>query len=195
MQAPQAQNPQKQGAFSVELDRIRAAAGPIVSAHGAELVDVELKTEQGGWVLRIIVEKAGSAEKKATTQEAALDLEVCADISRELSPALDVIDAIPQRYSLEVGSPGLERDLRSAADYARFSGQKAKLRLTVPQRGQSVLVGILQGIVTGPTDVLVQVQDGGASYEVPLSTISAARLVFELTPAPKPGAPQKKKKK
>jgi ribosome maturation factor RimP len=177
-------------ALGADLDRLRAAANPIVVAHDAELVDVELKNESGGLVLRIIVEKAGSAANKATTQQSAVDLETCASISRELSPSLDVMDAIPQRYSLEVGSPGLERTLHGAADYARFAGNKAKLRLHVPQRGQSVLVGV----INGANENSVQLQDGGASYDVPFSEISSAHLVFELVPAQKPVSQSRTKK-
>jgi ribosome maturation factor RimP len=175
-------------AIAADLDRLRAAANPIVTAHDAELVDVELKNESGGLVLRIIVEKAGSAAKKATTQQAAVDLETCASISREISPALDVMDAIPQRYSLEVGSPGLERALYNAADYERFVGNKAKLKLRVQQRGQSVLVGNITGTTPSESDTTIQIQDGGASYDVPLSEITSAHLVFELVTAQKPGA-------
>jgi ribosome maturation factor RimP len=188
-------------AFGTDLNRLRAAANPIVTAHDAELCDVELKNEPGGLVLRIIVEKAGSAAARATTQQSAVDLETCASISRELSPALDVMDAIPQRYSLEVGSPGLERALHSAADYVRFAGNKAKLKLAVPQRGQSVLVGNIVGASSGTSNDVVQIQDGGASYDVPFHEITSAHLVYELVPAQKPGSQntgnkrQKKQKK
>ncbi|HEX7662893.1 MAG TPA: ribosome maturation factor RimP [Polyangiaceae bacterium] len=192
MQETSQNTAKKQAHGPVELDRIRAAAEPIVSAYGAELVNVELKTEQGGWVLRVTIEKAGSLASKATTQAAAVDLEVCADISRELSPALDVMDAIPQRYSLEVGTPGLERDLHTPAEFARFVGQKAKLRVTVPQRGQSVVVG---EIAEGTNETHVALQDGGASYQIPFAEIAHANLVFELTPAQKPGGGSKKQKK
>jgi len=182
-------------AFGTDLDRLRAAANPIVVAHDAELVDVELKNESGGLVLRIIVEKAGSAASNATTQQSAVDLETCASISRELSPSLDVMDAIPQRYSLEVGSPGLERALHGAADYVRFAGNKAKLRLHVPQRGQSVLVGNIAGVTENANaETTIQIQDGGASYDVPMSEISSAHLVFELVPAQKPISQSRTKK-
>lgn len=190
MHAQAHETPKNKPNSSPELDRIRAAADPIVAAHGAELVAVELKTERTGWILRVIIEKAGSAANQASTQAAAVDLETCASISRELSPALDILDAVPQRYNLEVGSPGLERELYTAADFARFTGNKAKLRLSAPQRGQSVLVGV----ITGASDTTVGIQDGGASYDVPLADISTARLVFELTPAQKPGGARKHQK-
>jgi ribosome maturation factor RimP len=126
------------------------------------------------------------------TKSAAVDLELCANVARELSPALDVADLIRHRYHLEVSSPGIERPLRKAQDFVRFAGHKAKLKLHNAVRGQKVLVGIL-GQLRGE---LLPLQDGGASYEIPLSDIASARLVFEFGPAPKPGGskPGKKKK-
>lgn len=66
------------------------------------------KTDGRGFVLRVLVDKAGSAEKRAQTQESAVDLEVCANISRALLAVLDTAspDPVPGHYSLEVGSPG-----------------------------------------------------------------------------------------
>ena len=49
---------------------------------------------------------------------------------------LDVADFIPHRYHLEVSSPGIERPLRGARDYARFAGQKAKVKVREPIDGQ-----------------------------------------------------------
>lgn len=172
-------------------DRLVAVIEPVVRAHGAELVDLELKNENG-WVLRVYVEKLGAAEKRMSTKEAAVDLELCSQIARDLSPALDVADPIPTRYNLEVGSPGLERPLKSDADFVRFAGEKAKLKLDKGVSGQKVLVGKL-GAVDGDRNLTVE--DGGRSYEVPLDDVVAARLVFEFGPASKPGPHAGKKKK
>ncbi|CAN5146190.1 ribosome maturation factor RimP [soil metagenome] len=170
------------GALRVDRARLVAVIEPVVFAHGAEIVDVELKNESG-WILRLFVEKAGSADKHATVKDAAVSLELCADVSRDLSPALDVADLIPSRYNLEVSSPGLERPLRGPRDYARFEGQKAKLRLASLVAGQKVVVGSL-----GPvTSTHLAVIDGSRTFEVPLADIEKANLVFEFGPAPKPG--------
>src|SRR5579864_1587629 len=101
------------------LDRV---IGPIVCAHGAEVVDVEFKTERGGWVLRVSVERAGASDRLMSTRDAAVNLELCANISRDLSPALDVADLIHHHYQLEISSPGVERDLRGERDFVRFTG-------------------------------------------------------------------------
>lgn len=160
---------------------------PIVHAHGAELVDVELKNE-AGWILRIYVEKLGASAEKMSTKQAAIDLELCSNIARELSPALDVADPIPHRYSLEVSSPGVERPLKKAADYTRFAGEKAKLKLSNGVAGQKVVVGVIGAL----KDDVLDVVDGSRTFAVPLADIVSARLVFELTPAAKPGKSKKK---
>jgi ribosome maturation factor RimP len=148
---------------------------PITRAHGAEVVDMELKPDRGAWVLRIYVEKAGAAENNLSTRDAAVDLELCANVSRDLSPALDVADLIAHTYRLEVSSPGVERPLRNEKDFARFVGQKAKLKLREAIDGQRVLVGALEGISAGN----VRVALGTQTREVPLSLVESARLVFE----------------
>lgn len=174
----------------VDRDRLSAVIDPVVRAHGAELVDIELKNE-GGWILRVYVEKLGASADKMSTKDAAINLELCSNIARDLSPALDVADPIPHRYNLEVSSPGVERPLRNTADYIRFAGQKAKLRLKNAVAGQKVLVGML-----GPVDgSQLDVVDGSRTFKVPLDDVLAARLVFEFGPASKPSSSGGKKKK
>jgi ribosome maturation factor RimP len=175
----------------VGIDRARLdeVLLPIAAAHGAEVVDVEFKTEAGmGWVLRVMVEKAGSAEANATAEQAAVDLELCAGISRDLSPALDVADLIPHRYTLEVSSPGVERPLRTFAEFVRFRGKRGKLKLTEPAPdGQRVLVGEIGDVTHEPLGDQVTLHDGKKTHTVPFAQIASARLVFEFGPAPKPG--------
>jgi ribosome maturation factor RimP len=161
------------------LDRV---VDPIVRAHGAEVVDVEFRTERGGWVLRISVERGGASERHLSTRDAAVNLELCASVSRDLSPALDVADLIHHPYQLEVSSPGVERVLREERDFVRFAGHKAKIRLREPigaspegVGGQRVIIGMLDGIADGR----VRVVESGHTREVPLSIVERARLVFE----------------
>jgi ribosome maturation factor RimP len=174
----------------VDRERLVAVIEPVVRAHGAELVEVELKNE-AGWVLRVYVEKLGAAAEKMSTKQAAVDLELCSSIARDLSPALDVADPIPHRYHLEVSSPGVERPLRKLADYVRFAGEKAKLKLRNAVAGQKVLTGILGPVNDGAVDLV----DGERSYKVPLEDVVSARLVFEFGPPSKPSSSGGKKKR
>ena len=174
----------------IDRERLIAVIEPVVHAHGAELVDFELKNE-AGWVLRVFVEKLGASAEKMSTKDAAINLELCSNIARDLSPALDVADPIPHRYNLEVSSPGVERPLKRVEDFVRFAGEKAKLKLKSGVQGQKVLVGKLGTVRDGVIDVI----DGGRSYDVPLEDVLSARLVFEFGPASRPPSSGGKKKK
>ncbi len=196
---------EKKSTPSVDRTRLRAVIEPVVSAHGAELCDFELKNENG-WVLRVYVERRGAMVDKLSTKDAAVDLELCSNIARDLSPALDVSDPIPHRYSLEVGSPGVERTLRRPEEFVRFAGEKAMLKLgpgATGAEGQKVLVGRL-GALIGQTltlDIDSDVSGSGdsakatGSYSVQLEDVVSARLVFEFGPAPKPVSSAKKKRR
>jgi len=159
----------------IDRDALLRVIEPIARAHGAEVVEVELKTERGAWVLRVYVEKAGAAAQNLSTRDAAVDLELCANVSRDLSPALDVADLVPHAYHLEVSSPGVERPLRGERDFVRFAGHKAKLKLREPVDGQRVVVGTLEGVADGR----VRVTEGKRTRELSLSSIEGGRLVFE----------------
>lgn len=180
---PSSSSPKSTSFDRVDRQRLLAVVEPVARAHGAEVVDLEFKNENG-WVLRIFVERLGAEAHRLSTKDAAVDLELCSNIARDLSPALDVEDPIPGRYNLEVSSPGVERPLKKEADYVRFQGEKAKLKLRTAVQGQKVLVGTL-GPVEGGTLTLL---DGGKSYAVALDDVVTARLVFEFGPSPKPGS-------
>jgi ribosome maturation factor RimP len=183
----------KVAVHGIDRDALLRVVEPIVRAHRAELVDVEFKPGRGGWILRLFIEKEGSAERNLSTRDAAVDLELCAKVSRDLSPALDVADLIPHAYQLEIGSPGVERTLRSERDFVRFSGLKVKLKLRGPSGGgpsgggPRVVVGRLDGMAEGK----VRVYEGERALEVPLGDVESARLVFEFgasaTGRPGPG--------
>lgn len=165
----------------IDRDALMRVAEPIVRAHGGEVVDVEFRREPPGWILRLYVEKHGATEKQLSVRDAAVDLSLCAGVSRDLSPALDVADLIPHAYHLEVSSPGVERRLRSEGDFVRFAGQKAKFKLRDP--GPAPESGVRERVVVGTigavTKSAVVVVDGPRAREIPLSNIESARLVFE----------------
>ena len=139
------------------------------------------------------VAREGAAARSLSTRDAAVGLDLCAGISRDLSPALDVADLIPHAYHLEVSSPGVERPLRSERDFARFAGQKARLKLRAPAstpqggRGSRVLVGVIDGVAGG----MLRILEGGRTQEVALSDVESARLVFEFGAVARPAVPRR----
>jgi ribosome maturation factor RimP len=160
----------------LDRDRILAVVEPILAAHGVEGVELVWGTDRGERVLELTIERP---EARIPGQGITIDL--CSDISRDLSAALDVADVIPMSYRLEVGSPGVERSLYSAKDYRRFAGQLAKVKLkqALPD-GQRVVRGTLQGLETTPEGgerVLLSTERGELAFG--LDDIDSARLVFD----------------
>ena len=156
----------------LDRERLHAAIGPVLAAHGVECVELVWRTDRGGWMLEVSVERP---DTRVPGQGVTIDL--CADISRDLSAALDVADFIPHRYTLEVGSPGVERALYVRRDYERFAGQAARLKLSEPRAGQSVIFGTLHGLDERGA-VLIETEQGELA-SIELETIQSARILFE----------------
>src|SRR3546814_13915531 len=73
-------------------------------------------------------------------------IEDCEAVSREVSAKLDVEDLISGNYTLEVSSPGVDRPLFAAEQFARFIGERAKVGLKLPQDGRRRLQGVLPAV-------------------------------------------------
>lgn len=156
----------------LDRDRVISVVEPVLRAHGVDAVELIWRSDQGGWLLYLTVEKPGSSDPAA-----GVTLDLCADISRDLSAALDVAEAIAgPRYRLEVGSPGIERALYSVRDYERFSGRQAKLKLRAALDGQRVLRGSLKG-VDGEGHVILDVE--GREYRLASEQIESGQLSFD----------------
>jgi ribosome maturation factor RimP len=155
----------------LDRERVLAAVLPILAAHRVDAVELHFKTDRSGWVLELTLEKPGERMPGA-----GITVDLCSEISRELSTALDVADCIPHRYRLEVGSPGVERALYSLSDYERFSGQPAKLKLKKPRNSEYVLIGTLNG--SSEQRVVIQTERGEL-VELNLDEIDNGHLVFD----------------
>jgi ribosome maturation factor RimP len=156
----------------LDRERVLAAVTPILAAHRVDGVELVFKTDRGGWVLELTIEKSGERMPGA-----GITVDLCGEISRELSAALDVADCIPHRYRLEVGSPGVERALYSSSDYARFAGQAAKIKLRQPRNSEYVVMGVLNGL-SPESRILIQ-SERGELVELSLDEIDNGHLVFD----------------
>src|SRR5216110_2737845 len=146
------------------VEKVRDIAGRVAADRGLEIFDVQFRREAPGMVLRIQIDRPGPA----ATAEDSVSVEDCAHVSRELSAILDVEDVVPTAYTLEVSSPGLDRPLRHARDYARFAGRRAKIVMREIVDGQKYFKGQLAG-VDGDA-VLIDGEDG-KRHRVPLHLI------------------------
>lgn len=145
-------------------ERVRKYAEELLPSMGLELVEVQFRREQHGWVLRIFID----AEEGVT-------LDHCSRVSREIGDYLDVEDIIDHAYHLEVSSPGLERKLYKTADFERFCGRKAKVKMQHPVEGQKTFAGVISG-VEGENIVLLT--EGGEKLRFTFDMVSEARLAL-----------------
>ena len=116
---------------------------PLLEAEGLELVDIEYRSEAHGAVLRLFIDRQGG-----------VSLDDLAPMSRRLGDALDVHEAVPGAYTLEVSSPGINRRLRQPDHFRRYVGKKVRVRCSEYHNGRRSFLGPLlavenDGIVVG----------------------------------------------
>ena len=147
----------------VERD-IEGLIGPILVRNEMELVDVTYRLESGRWVLRVFIDKPGG-----------VNLDDCAFISHQIEDLIEVEDVIPQRYFLEVSSPGLDRVLKKEADFQRFSGEKARVKTREALDGRRNFKGRILRCEQG---VLEMEDTEGQRFTFSLQEIEKARLEY-----------------
>ena len=129
---------------------------------GYELVDVQ--ASNGGRLLRLFIDKPGG-----------VTLDDCAAISRHLTRVLAVEGIDYER--LEVSSPGLDRPLRKEADFVRFAGHKAEVRMRTPDAsGRRKFAGVLRGVEAGEVSVELE----GQTVRLALDDVDRAKLIPKL---------------
>lgn len=154
-----------------DIARLIEVIEPEATALGFELVRVKLGGQGEDRTLQVM------AEDPATGQ---LVVEQCMELSRRISDRVDAIEEageelIEGAYNLEVSSPGIDRPLTRAKDYANWTGHEVNMSLSEPVGDHRKLRGELLGI-EGDT---VTVEDRKAGrVEVPLTQIHSAKLVL-----------------
>ena len=149
------------------VEAVRAVAERVTTAHGYELVDVEMARAKGGHLVRLYVDKPGG-----------IGLDDLKSVSEEVSAILDVEDPIDSTYTLEVSSPGLDRPLKTLADYERFKGKLARISSYELVDGRRHWTGRLEGAGEGVVSVRLE-KEGGALARIPFEKIAHGRLEVE----------------
>jgi ribosome maturation factor RimP len=145
---------------------VRSVAVRVTADRGFELVDVEVKRAPGGQLVRLFVDKPGG-----------IGLDDLQSVSEEVSAILDAEDPHESAYTLEVSSPGLDRELKNEADYSRFAGQLAKLSSYEPVEGRRHWVGRIVSCEDGVVTLALEKEKTTA--RVPFAKISHGRLEVE----------------
>jgi len=199
--------------MALQMDEIRRLAERVAASHHLEVVDVEFGGGGKSRALRVFVEK--DAEERARLKARAEAGEVedlpngvpvellsgvthedCAAFATDFGTLLDVEDVVPgAEYTLEVSSPGLERSLKKAEEFARFAGSLVKVKTFSPVNDNRVWTGRLMGLADGilRIDLAAVKQKGKAEkqgnreqgsgnsvMEIPLKDVEKANLVAEI---------------
>jgi len=176
---------------SERLTTIRAAAERVAQSYDLEIFDVQLRRESIGTVLRVTIDRPDRGVPERP--EDAVGITECQRVSQDLSAILDVEEeqlgeaALGQHYTLEVSSPGLDRVLRHAADYRRFTGRLARVVTSAPLDGQSAFSGRIVSVEReqggdpkgdAQRDIVV-LEEGRKTHRVPVASIKRGRLAVE----------------
>lgn len=149
--------------------RIAAIVEPVANDLGYALVRVKILADHGCTLQIMAEDRTGR-----------FSIDDCERLSREISPVLDVEDPIDREYHLEVSSPGIDRPLVRARDFARFLGHEARVELSEPLEGRRRFRGEI--VAADAETVTIRLPDvpNGADpdHRLPLALLSEAKLVM-----------------
>lgn len=133
-----------------------------VEALGFQLWGIEYVQAGNHSVLRVFIDG-----------ENGINIEDCANVSRQVSAVLDVEDPISTEYTLEVSSPGVDRPLFTAEQYVSYIGEDVKLQLTMPVAGSRNL----KGAITQVDGQMLSVKVNGKELVVALDNIRKGNII------------------
>lgn len=149
--------------------RIARIVEPVANDLGYSLVRIRI-TQENGMTLQIMAEDANG--RFAITD--------CERLSKDVSPVLDVEDPIDREYHLEVSSPGIDRPLVRARDFATYIGHEAKIELSDLLDGRRRFRGTIKAVdADSVTVTLPDVPTGtDPDFKLPLMLLAEAKLVM-----------------
>jgi ribosome maturation factor RimP len=170
------------------VERVREIADRVAASSGLEVVDIEFLGGGSARMLRVFLDKPAAGADQGATH--GVTHEDCANFSREFGTILDVEDVVPGgSYTLEVSSPGLDRKLTKAADFARFVGSRIKLMTRQPVNNNRHFEGRLEKFENDGLTLDLSVAshksrrkmgaDAGKKIEIEFANVEKANLVPE----------------
>lgn len=136
---------------------------PAVEETGKELLGVEFISAGNHSVLRLFID-----------HENGIDVDDCAEVSRQVGAILDVEDPISSEYSLEVSSPGLDRPLFEKSQFEAVVGETVEAKISMPLNGRRKFKGQLVAVENDSLIVMVDNEE----YELVISNVDKAHLVY-----------------
>ncbi len=143
---------------------LTALIEPVINAMGYQLWGVEYLGQGKHSILRVYLDKTGG-----------VDIEDCAQASKQISSLLDVEDPIKSEYTLEVSSPGLDRMLFSLEQFQEYAGHHSKIRLTETFEGQRNFTGQIKAVKNDEVVLII----GDEEITLPYELIEKANLISQ----------------
>jgi len=141
-----------------------ALVRPVIEGAGLDLVEVTFRSEGGRRVLRVVVDR-----------DEPLDLDTLSAISEKVSRRLDLESFGEGRYDLEVSSPGIERPLRTPAQFRRALGGLVRVKTTAPVADTHVH----EGPLVAADDFSITVAVDTVERQIRLTDVASARTVAD----------------
>jgi ribosome maturation factor RimP len=176
--------------MALDVDRVREIAERVAASSGLEVVAVEFLGAGNARMLRVFLDKPPSEAAALQGLPDGVTHEDCSNFSREFGTILDVEDAVPGAYTLEVSSPGLDRRLVKPADFTRFTGSRLKLMTRQPVGNNRHFEGRLESFHDGRLTLDLSVAShksrkkmgaaAGQKIEIEFANVEKANLVPEI---------------
>ena len=149
--------------------RIARIVEPVANDLGYSLVRIKM-TQENGLTLQIMAEDGNGR----------FNITDCERLSKDVSPVLDVEDPIDREYHLEVSSPGIDRPLVRARDFATYIGHEAKIELSDLLDGRKRFRGIIKAVDADTVTVTLPdaPKDTDPDHKLPLMLLAEAKLVM-----------------
>mgnify|MGYP003820911149 CR=1 FL=1 len=146
-------------------EKIRCLVEPAVEAEGMELVLASCLMMKGRWVVRLYIDKPEG-----------VTIDDCAVVSQLVGDILDVHDALPVAYTLEVSSPGLDRPLVRDKDFLAYRGRRVTVTTFAKIDGSRHFRGILVDYREEKDEKTLWLDVGGQTCAIPRQAVQSARL-------------------
>ena len=148
-------------------DELTGLIRPAVEGLNYELVGIEHLPMGKHSVLRIYIDSAEG-----------ITVEDCSRVSHQVSGVLDVEEPIKGQYTLEISSPGVDRPLFSAEQFARFVGSKVRLRLYHPLEGKRKINGVIEQV--DGEDITIRDSASEQHFQLQMDDIDKANIIADL---------------
>ena len=155
-----------------KAQQISELIAPAVESLGLRVEGIEYLTAPGGVLLRIYIDYPQDRDPELP----GVGIDECEAASREIAAQMDVEDPITSNYTLEVSTPGIDRPLFTAEQFARFQGESAKVTLRIPVENRRRFTGVIESVSKEQVGDVIHFSIDGKPFSTDMGNIEKARI-------------------